>query len=159
MFGLMDSNNNPVRIYNTPYYDIEADKFNLANNIPVPLYSLRMTDLDDINTLDLWSFKLRGITSQRGGVTILNNVIDAGKGEKTVIKVDLPEAGKLSVIVMTLDGNIITYLNRGNAEAGEHYFTWNGKNKSGNSVARGMYFVRVTGSGIDETRKVMVVKD
>ena len=59
---------------------------------------------------------------------------------------------------MTLDGNIITYLNRGTTGAGEHYFTWNGRNRNGNIVARGMYFIRVIGSGIDETRKVMVVK-
>jgi flagellar hook assembly protein FlgD len=42
--------------------------------------------------------------------------------------------------------------------AGTHYYTWNGKNNAGNSVARGLYFVRVVGEGIDETRKVMIVK-
>ena len=106
----------------------------------------------------MWSFRLKSETAQRGGVTILNNVIDAGKGEKTVVKISLPDEGRLNVIVMTLDGNIITYLNRGNTKAGEHYFTWDGKNRNGKPVARGMYFVRVIGSGIDETRKVMVVK-
>ena len=117
-----------------------------------------MHDTTDIGTLDLWSFRLKGITSQRGGVTILNNVINAEKGEKTVIKVDVPSEGKLNVIVMTLDGNIITYLHRGSAKAGENYFTWDGKNRNGNLVARGMYFIRVVGSDFDETRKVMVVK-
>ncbi len=71
----------------------------------------------------------------------------------------MPEDGNLTVCVMTLDGNIITYLNRGNTKAGEYYYTWNGKNRNGKAVARGMYFVRVMGGGIDETRKVMVVKD
>ncbi len=159
MFGLMENSSNPLRIYNNPYYDVSTDKFNLSLSIPVPLYCIRMIDLSDLNTLDLWSFKLKGITSQRGGVTILNNVINADKGEKTVVKVDMPEDGRLNVIVMTLDGNIISYLNRGNVKAGEHYFTWDGKNKNGAAAARGMYFIRVTGSGIDETRKVMVVKD
>ena len=159
LFGLMDSANNPIRIYNNPYFDIETDRFNLSLSIPVPLYSLRMHDVSDINTLDLWSFKIKGTTGQRGGVTILNNVINASLGEKTIVKVELPQEGKLNVIVMTLDGNVITYLNRGNTRAGEHYFTWNGQNRNGAPVARGMYFIRVTGSGIDETRKVMVVKD
>ena len=159
MFGLMDSGDTPVRIHNNPYYDVSADRFNLSLSIPVPLYCLRMTDTSDLSTLDLWSFKVRGVTKQRGGVTILNNVINASKSEKAVVMVEMPEAGKLNVIVMTLDGNVITYLNRGNAKAGEHYFTWNGKNKNGVPVARGMYFIRVTGNDIDETRKVMVVKD
>ena len=158
MFGLMKDNNTPVRIYNNPYYDVATDKFNLSLSIPVPLYCLRMTDTSDVNTLDLWSFKIKSITNQRGGVTILNNVIDAGKGEKTVIKVDVAEEGRLNVMIMTLDGNIITYLNRGNTKPGEYYYTWDGKNNNGAQVARGMYFVRVVGSGIDETRKVMVVK-
>ena len=39
-----------------------------------------------------------------------------------------------------------------------HYYHWNGTNNSGNAVARGIYFIRVVGPGIDETRKVMVVK-
>ena len=108
--------------------------------------------------MDLWSFKVKDIKTQRGGVTILNNVINASQGEKTVLKVDVPTEGRLNVMVMTLDGNIITYLNRGKANAGEHYFTWTGRNRNGNIVARGMYFIRVIGSGIDETRKVMVVK-
>ena len=159
MYGIMEDEENPVRIYNNPYYDLANDRFNLSLSIPVPLYCLRMQDVTDISTLDLWSFKLKGITSQRGGVTILNNVINASKSEKTVIKIDLPADGRLSVMVMTLDGNIITYLNRGETKAGEHFFTWDGKNKNGKPVARGMYFVRVTGSGIDETRKVMVVKN
>ena len=159
MFGLMEDANNPVRIYSNPYYDIEADRFNLSLSIPVPLYCLRMPDSADISTLDLWSFKIKGITSQRGGVTILNNVINASRDEKTIVVVDMPEDGNLTVCVMTLDGNIITYLNRGSTKAGEYYYTWNGKNKNGKSVARGMYFVRVLGGGIDETRKVMVVKD
>ena len=96
---------------------------------------------------------------QKGGVTILNNVIDAGKGEKAVVRVDNPKTGKVDVIVMTLDGNVIEYLHRGELEAGnENYFTWNGKNRNGKAVARGMYFVRVIGNGFDETRKIMVVK-
>ena len=59
---------------------------------------------------------------------------------------------------MTIDGNIISYLNRTSTAAGTYYYSWDGKNKSGNKVARGMYFIRVVGNGIDETRKVMVVK-
>ena len=149
----------PLTIYNSPYYDIQSGKFIFAQSRPVPLFSLRMTDLNDLNSIDLWSFRLKSITDQRGNVTILNNVIDAGRGEKTVVKVNVPEAGKLNVIVMTLDGNIITYLNRGRVDAGEHYFTWNGKNKNGDVVARGLYFIRVSGNNFDETRKVMVVKD
>ena len=123
-----------------------------------PLYAVRLKDSSDITSLDLWSFKIRTTTLQRGGVTILNNVIDLNSGENTVVQVDMKESGNLNVIVMTLDGNIIKYLRHGHTDAGTHYYNWNGTNNGGSKVARGLYFVRVIGPGIDETRKVMCVK-
>ena len=128
----------------------------------IPLYAFRMPEerikAGDFSFIDLWSFLVSDITQQRGGVTILNNVINAGIGEKTVIEVDMKSEGNLNVFVMTLDGNIIKRLSKGTVSAGTHYYYWDGKNNAGNPVARGLYFVRVSGSGIDETRKVMVVK-
>lgn len=129
-----------------------------ADGTNYPLYAIRLKDLNDIASLDLWSFKVKSATLQRGGVTILNNVIDVNNGENTVIQVDMKEAGNLNVIVMTLDGNIVKYLRHGHTDAGTHYYNWNGTNNGGSKVARGLYFVRVIGPGIDETRKVMCVK-
>ena len=59
---------------------------------------------------------------------------------------------------MTADGNVVKYLENSRQSQGMHYYHWNGTNNSGNAVARGIYFIRVVGPGIDETRKVMVVK-
>ena len=123
-----------------------------------PLYAVRLKDPNDITSLDLWSFKIKTTSLQRGGVSILNNVIDLNTGEHTVIQVDMKQSGNLNVIVMTLDGNIVTYLRHGQTNAGTHYYNWNGTNNGGSKVARGLYFVRVIGPGIDETRKVMCVK-
>ena len=106
----------------------------------------------------MWYVKLKSITEQRGGVTILNNVINVTNGDQTVLKVNMPSSGNLDVMIMTLDGNIIKYLAHGNVSEGEHNYYWDGKNKAGSPVARGMYFVIIKASGIDETRKVMVVK-
>ena len=137
--------------------DYEIDHFG-DGTCRTPLYCLRLKNSGDLTSLDLWSFKLKSLTLQRGGVTILNNVINVNTGEKTTVRVDMAESGSLNVIVMTLDGNIVTYLQHGRADAGTHYYTWNGRNNGGSPVARGLYFVRVIGPGIDETRKVMCVK-
>ncbi|MCR4925036.1 MAG: hypothetical protein K5917_01975 [Clostridiales bacterium] len=138
------------------YGNYTVDHF--ANGTNYPLYAVRLKDLNDITSLDLWSFKVKETTLQRGGVTILNNVIDVNNGENTVVQVDMKESGNLNVIVMTLDGNVIKYLRHGYTDAGTHYYNWNGTNNGGSKVARGLYFVRVIGPGIDETRKVMCVK-
>lgn len=151
-FKILDSAGNPIEI------DHDGD----AETAKIPLYAFRMPKeqiaAGNFSFIDLWSFNISSITKQRGGVTILNNVIDAGIGEKCTVEVNLPSEGNLNIFVMTLDGNIIKRLSKGIVTAGTHYYYWDGKNNAGNPVARGLYFVRVSGSGIDETRKVMVVK-
>ena len=156
LFGLADSDGSPVKISHAPFFDEISGVYKLE---PQPLFALRLKNSNDPTSLDLWSFRLKNITLQRGNVTILNNVIDANKGEMSVVQVNMPSSGNLDVVVMTLDGNVIRYLQHGTASAGEHSYSWNGTTKSGKKVARGLYFVRVFGNGIDETRKIMVVKN
>lgn len=156
LFGLAEPDDSPVKICHAPSYDEITGVYRLE---PQPLFALRLKNSNDPASLDLWSFRLKNALLQRGNVTIFNNVIDVNKGEMSVVHVNMPSEGKLDVIVMTLDGNIIRYLQHGTASAGEHNYSWNGTSKSGKKVARGLYFVRIFGNGIDETRKIMVVKN
>ena len=156
LFGLAEPDGSPVKICHAPSYDEITGVYRLEHQ---PLFALRLKNSNDPVSLDLWSFRLKSAVLQRGNVTIFNNVIDVNKGEMSVVRVNMPSEGKLDVIVMTLDGNIIRYLQHGTSSAGEHNYSWNGTSKSGKKVARGLYFVRVFGNGIDETRKIMVVKN
>jgi len=61
--------------------------------------------------------------------------------------------------VFTLDGDVVTTLHRGRLGAGTYNFVWDGTNMAGLPVARGIYFIRVVAPGIDEIRKVIVVKE
>lgn len=146
--------------------DNDADDFTggSANpSHPVPLYALKMPlekiNAGDFSFVDLWSFKIKSIRQQRGGVTILNNVINVNAREQAVLEVNVPEEGNLNVFVMTVDGNIVKRLNHGRVNSGTHYYRWNGTNNASKPVARGLYFVRVVGPGIDETRKVLCIKE
>lgn len=123
------------------------------------LYCARLSDPSDITSLAPWSFTVAETRHQRGGVTILNNVIDSNKREKTIVQVDVPKAGNIVIQVFTLDGNIVKVLERGRKGSGLYSYYWDGTNGAGNAVARGIYFIRVVGPGMDEIRKVMVVKD
>ncbi len=160
LFKFTDADGNDILL------DNDADDFTggSANPSPlVPLYALKMP-LEKINAgnfsfVDLWSFKIKNIKQQRGGVTILNNVINVNAREQTVLEVNVPEGGNLNVFVMTVDGNIVKRLNHGRVDSGTHYYRWNGTNNASKPVARGLYFVRVVGPGIDETRKVLCVKE
>ena len=160
LFKFTDADGNDILL------DNDADDFTggSANpSQPVPLYALKMPlekiNAGDFSFVDLWSFKIKSIKQQRGGVTILNNVINVNAREQAVLEVNVPEEGNLNVFVMTVDGNIVKRLNHGRVNSGTHYYRWNGTNNASKPVARGLYFVRVVGPGIDETRKVLCVKE
>ncbi len=156
LFGLENEDGTPVQICHSPEYHEATDSYTCDM---APLFALRLKNPADLTSLDLWSFKLQTVALQRGGISVLNNVINVSNDEKAIVQVDMSNSGNLNIAVMTLDGNIVQYLHKGSLEKGTHYFSWNGRTKGNKTVARGLYFVRVFGSGIDETRKIMVVKD
>lgn len=159
LYALSDLEGNLIEHYKAPYLtNIENGTYDLSQSTKNPLFIFNLSDAKNLTSFDLWYIRLKSITEQRGGVTILNNVINAAVGEKTVLKVNMPSSGNLDIMIMTLDGNIVKYLAHGNASAGQHYYYWDGRNNSGSEVARGMYFVIIKAPGIDENRKVMVVK-
>jgi hypothetical protein len=134
---------------------------------PVDLYVARLNikagsgiPPDWYRRIKPFSFRVLDIVNQRGGATILNNVIDPSRGERTFLRYNLSRGGRVTIQVFTLDGNLVKVLQRGNqSSSGEAYTVeWNGRNEGGNIVARGMYFIRIVGPDIDEIRKVMVIR-
>jgi hypothetical protein len=121
------------------------------------LYCARTTSPTDPRTVVPWSFKLKD-TTQRGGASILNNVINPLLGETTTIVYTLTRPGPVTIQVFTLSGDIVDVLHRGQQTTGTHTVSWDGKNRGGRIVARGMYFIRIVGPGVNEHRKVLVVK-
>ncbi|MDR0322489.1 MAG: hypothetical protein LBI28_13395 [Treponema sp.] len=106
-----------------------------------------------------FSFDIQNVRRQRGGVTILNNVINPVIGDVTYLRYSLVRPGRVTIQVYTLDGTLVKSLVRNEQRAaGEWTESWNGTNNGGNPVARGMYFIRVVGPDIDEIRKVMVIR-
>jgi flagellar hook assembly protein FlgD len=101
---------------------------------------------------------LRAIKEQKGGVTMLNNVIDPTKGQKTQVNYTMSKSGVIAVQVFALDGSLVQVLQRGRQAPGDYSVYWDGKNSSGEIVARGVYFIRVIAPSIDETRNVLVIK-
>lgn len=133
-------------------------KYDNSATQKTPLYCARLKNPSDITSIDLWSFILSEPQRQRGGVSIYSNVVNATNKEFCTLEVNMPRAGNLRIIVMTADGNVVQYLENSRQSEGLHYYYWNGTNNAGKAVARGIYFIRVVGPEIEETRKVMVVK-
>ena len=85
-------------------------------------------------------------------------MINPGKGQVTTLQFTQGTAGNVTVTVFDLSGSIIRVLARQNQAAGDYGITWDGTNRSGAKVARGLYFIKIVGPGIDEIRKVLVVR-
>jgi fibronectin-binding autotransporter adhesin len=105
-----------------------------------------------------WSFQIRNIKPQKGNVDILSNVIDPTKAETTTLRYTLTQSGSVTVYVFDLKGDIVNILQHGTQAAGSYTVTWDGKNRGGRIVARGVYFIKIVAPSIEEIRKVLVVK-
>ncbi len=119
---------------------------------------VRLSNPNDIWSYEPYKIRIEDIRKQKGGVTILNNVINPNNGDKAVLMYDVPNPGVVTAQIFTLNGNLVRILQRGRQAAGTYQYVWDGRNNAGNIVARGIYFVRVVGPDTDEIRKIMVVK-
>lgn len=86
----------------------------------------------------------RAPAPRAASVTLRQNVPNPFN-PSTVIELDLAEAGPLRLEVFDVRGRLVRVLHDGPLGVGEHSFPWNGTDGSGQSVASGTYFARVTG--------------
>jgi hypothetical protein len=70
-----------------------------------------------------------------------------------VLRLSLPAPADCTVSVYGLDGRLVERLHGGSLPAGESSFQWDVS-----SVPSGVYFVRVTGAGVDSSARVAVVR-
>jgi hypothetical protein len=128
---------------------------------PQRLYCARLPNpnaADWYRNVQPWEITIHDIVQQRANVTITNNVINPDRGERTNLTYVMTAAGKVTITVFDLKGDVITVLYSGDQTAGEHSTSWDGKNRGGRVVARGIYFIRAVGPGFDEFRKVLIVR-
>ncbi|MBQ5877151.1 MAG: hypothetical protein IIW71_05095, partial [Treponema sp.] len=90
LFGLENEDGTPVQICHAPEYHEATDSYTCDM---APLFALRLKNPADLTSLDLWSFKLQTVALQRGGISVLNNVINVSNDEKAIVQVDMSNSG------------------------------------------------------------------
>jgi len=139
-------------------YRLREDSDMIAARLDIPRGTTSIP-ADWYNRIRPFSFDIQDIRQQRGGVTIMNNVINPATGESTYIRYVLARPGRVTIQVHTLDGSLVKSIRRNeHRDAGEYTEAWDGTNTGGRPLARGIYFIRIVGPDIDEIRKVMVVR-
>lgn len=76
----------------------------------------------------------------------------------TTISFELQKQGSVSLVIYNARGNQVRRLVSENRASGRHEMIWNGQDDGGRSLPSGVYYVRVTGEGIDDRRKMTLLK-
>jgi hypothetical protein len=72
------------------------------------------------------------------------------------VRFALPTAARVDVTVYSVTGRRVATIASGWFEAGEHSIPWRRVGETGTPLANGVYFIRLQGTGIDLTQKLVV---
>lgn len=76
----------------------------------------------------------------------------------TTIGFAAPQAGHVKVSVFNILGQNIKDLVDGYMDAGYHEVVWDGKDRSGDAVASGIYFYKINANDFSDTKKMVLLK-
>lgn len=76
----------------------------------------------------------------------------------TTISFAAPQAGEVKISVFNILGQNIKDLVNGYMEAGYHQVVWDGKDRSGDAVASGIYFYKINAKDFSDTKKMVLLK-
>ncbi len=77
---------------------------------------------------------------------------------QTTLRFELAKAGLVQLQVFDRSGRHVRTLENRSLAAGAHWAVWNGKDDQGRAVASGVYFLRLSGEGFQESQRVALVK-
>jgi len=77
---------------------------------------------------------------------------------QTSVDFVLGRARSVRIAVYDLAGHLVRVLADEHFAGGTHTLVWNGRDAQGRQVASDVYFVRLSGKGFSETRKVVLAK-
>ncbi|OGS22381.1 MAG: hypothetical protein A2252_02225 [Elusimicrobia bacterium RIFOXYA2_FULL_39_19] len=95
-----------------------------------------------------------------GNMKLIDNKIDVKKETTTGVRViyNISNAGKIRVNVYDTFGRLVKVITDEEKNAGKYEANWNGKDTNGVILPTGIYLIHITGPGINQTRKVCIVK-
>jgi flagellar hook assembly protein FlgD len=74
------------------------------------------------------------------------------------VNYSIARGGRVQLAVFDVSGRLVRRLVDGERRAGAETAVWNGTDEFGAKVRSGMYFVRLAGPQIRETRKLILLK-
>jgi hypothetical protein len=75
----------------------------------------------------------------------------------TLIAFEVPRRGRVDLRIYSVEGRLVRSLVGRECPAGKHTTRWDGRDDLGRPVTSGVYFCKLRGPGITETRKMILV--
>ncbi len=76
----------------------------------------------------------------------------------TTLRYDLANAAMVHLQIFDVSGKLVRELVSSKQEAGQHTVLWNGRDDEGRGAASGIYFARLSATGIVQTQKLVLTK-
>ena len=76
----------------------------------------------------------------------------------TTISFDLAEQGRVRISIFSIDGRLVKTLTDESLSPGRYERVWQGRDNGGRAVASGTYLYRMEGPGIQQTRRMLLIK-
>lgn len=89
---------------------------------------------------------------------VYHNVFKPKNSEKTYISFNLSMPGNVSVKVYDTKGRVIKVLYNGYSAAGLKTISWDGTDSGGSGAPSGVYLIRIKAPGIEQQKKVVLVR-
>jgi len=77
---------------------------------------------------------------------------------RTLIRYRIFSGENVNIRIFDVKGRLVSAINEGYRQAGEHFVEWDGTSENGSRVDSGVYFCRVSTSGGEAVRKFCVVR-
>jgi len=77
---------------------------------------------------------------------------------QTRLAFDMPQSGPVSIRVYGVDGRLVRNLLQEDRSMGRHTVDWDGRDNAGHQMADGVYFYRLIHNGIEDCRKMVLIR-
>ncbi len=88
----------------------------------------------------------------------INQIYPNPFNPSSAISFSLPRGGFTELAIYNIKGQKVKMLNSSVLAAGEHNMVWNGTDESGNKLASGIYFARLSQGTSSKTHKLILIK-
>ncbi|OGR91571.1 MAG: hypothetical protein A2V88_12450 [Elusimicrobia bacterium RBG_16_66_12] len=167
---LADQFDRELGVGNTVTFNV-AGQVNVAGSVQIGSLSLNYPmasqvklriALDDTvfvttKTLVTWGFREFDVLPAGGAAAVWNGVFDPAQGGKATLRVTLRNPGHVKIQVFTTEGTLVKTLADEDVAGGIRTWEWSGRNERGESLASGLYLIRIRAPGINETKKTILV--